>query len=235
MSIPIKRPASAARLASLIIVCPLLAVPLEKPMLRIISPTSGIVVKPGQKVSFRITGSGIFTALEVVGEAMAGFEERPGKPPWVVSVEIPENTDPGLYSLTATGNTSETEVESINKVNIDVEPTEAPPLLFSQRTLVIPLGDCVVLRPGSPRGDRQEEKNRAPSGACGQNLFISGTYADGTNVTLNRSTKITFVSQAPSVAKVESDSALVGVSAGKTKLVISGKYTIDVTVLDRKR
>ena len=82
MSIPIKRPASAARLASLIIVCPLLAVPLEKPMLRIISPTSGIVVKPGQKVSFRITGSGIFTALEVVGEAMAGLRSalasRPG-------------------------------------------------------------------------------------------------------------------------------------------------------------
>jgi hypothetical protein len=100
-----------------------------------------------------------------------------------------------------------------------VEPAQIPPVVFSQPgPLLVPRGSCVSLyREGSP--------------SCGSGLFVSGTYPDGTNVDLSRSTRWKVVSPAPSILKVDRDgSYLLGMAPGATKVVFFGKYTLDVIV-----
>jgi hypothetical protein len=155
--------------AVLAIVGSLLAASPEKPTLRIISPANGAVVRPGQKLTLKITGRGAFSGVAVFAAAYHGGEsqigingvvEPMGKPPWLVSLEIPLKTDPGLYSLVAFGTTvSGTEAES-KEVNIDVEPVEIPRVTFSWPALVVAVDRCISLY-------RQESPD------CGFGLFIS--------------------------------------------------------------
>jgi hypothetical protein len=101
-------------------------------------------------------------------------------------------------------------------INIDVEPVEIPPVKFHPPFVFISFGSwCVGLTNDS---------------FCPP-LLIYGTYPDGTVVSLNRSTRITLSSQAPSIAQISPDHAsLLGVSPGSTKVLFFGKYPIDVTV-----
>lgn len=117
-------------------------------------------------------------------------------------------------------------------VNVDVEPAEIPAVNLPPN-LTLPVDSCIALKFYGDSGELL---------SCAINFFVSGTYLDGTNVTLNDSSKITFASQDPSIARVWEKrssqarlAALVGVSAGKTKLLVFGKYTIDVTVVGQRR
>jgi hypothetical protein len=191
-----------------------------KPFLRIISPANGAVVRPGQRSMVRVDGSGDYGAVLVSGEAGLLVEIIPpmGKPPWVVSGEIPLDTELGKTEFTATGTTlSGAQVQS-DPIEIDVEPAEIPPVTFTPSALIIPVGSCV----------RLSNETRAQ---CFGDFFVTGTYADGTRVNLNHSTRINFTSQSPAIASMNRDgTVLLGVSPGSTKIVAFGKYTIDVTV-----
>jgi len=213
----------------------LLAAPPEKPTLRIVSPKNGAIVRPGSRLAVRMAGTGAISAIFVMGTGEddgraggigSGSIEAPGKPPWVIWVSIPEETDPGLYALGAIGHyESETEGDPniVDEVQVDVEPAEIPPVTLSQPSLRILVGSCMSFRDESPRG-------------CLYDFFnLSGTYPDGTRVTLNNSTRLRLVSQAPSIVKVTEDDELVGLSPGSMKVVAFGKYTIDVTVVDPRR
>lgn len=86
---------------------------------------------------------------------------------------------------------------------------------------------------------------RIPDGPGGEReLLIAGRYADGTSVSLERSTQITIVSQNPEIARVEKLRRMSGgdehyyviaVREGSTKLLINGKFTADVVVSAAKR
>jgi hypothetical protein len=209
-----------------------LAAPPEKPMLRIISPVNGAVVRPGGKLTVKVAGRGEYSSMSVIGEARLGepwffrslFPPVLGKPlarPWDAVLDFPLKMPPGLYSLKASGTAmSGSEVES-DTINIDLEPPKIPPVTFSPPALRIPVGGCVAVREGSPH-------------TCEQTLSVFGTYPDGTRVSLNESTTIHCVSQAPSIA-LSKDGVLIGVSAGSTKIVVLGKYAIDIRVLDLRR
>jgi hypothetical protein len=209
-----------------------LAAPPEKPMLRIISPVNGAVVRPGGKLTVKVAGRGEYSSMSVIGEARLGepwfFRSlvppvlgEPLARPWEAVLDFPLKMHPGLYSLKASGTAiSGGEVES-EKINIDLEPPEIPPVTFSQPALRIPVGGCVTVREGSPH-------------TCEQTLSVFGTYPDGTRVSLNESAKIHCVSQAPTIV-LSKDGVLVGVSAGTTRIIVLGKYTVDVTVLDPRR
>jgi len=209
-----------------------LAAPPEKPTLRIISPLNGAVVRPGGKLTVKVTGTGEFLSITVIGEARLGepwffrslIPPVLGEPlarPWDAVLDFPLKMPPGLYTLKAGGSAmSGAEVES-DKINVDLEPLEIPPVTFSPRALRIPVGGCVTIRGGSPH-------------TCLQTLSVFGTYPGGTRVNFNESTKIHCVSQAPSIA-LSKDGVVVGVSAGSTRIIVLGKYTIDVTVLDGQR
>jgi hypothetical protein len=189
--------------------------PVDKPFLRIVSPANGAVVRPGQKLAVKVAGSGEYPGLGILGEEVAGAIMAPmGKPPWIISVALP--AQPGKISLTATGTTvSGTEVNS-DTIEIDVEPAEIPPVDFEPPTLSISRGDCVRL---------------TDEGRCGLSLRVHGTYPDGTRIYMNNSTRIKFISQIPSIAAVSRDgSTLYGISSGSTKIVVFGKFKVDVTV-----
>jgi hypothetical protein len=194
-----------------------LAAQSAQPSLRILLPANGTVVRPGQKLMVSVTGQGEYPEILVAGESVAGIKEAPlGKPPWLIPVEIGP-IDPGKTSFLAVSTTvSGTEVAS-NKVEIDVEPDEIPPIHFLDQILLVPVGGCLSL---------------TYEGQCvGVWVFIVGKYDDGTEANMNNSTRLNPVSQAPSIAAVSPDgSTLIGVSPGTTKLVVFGKYSIDVRV-----
>ena len=144
-----------------------------------------------------------------------------GRQPWVIHMDIPLRVDPQPYSIMAMGITEAgSEVQS-GLVHIDVEPAKIPPVSFHPPFVFMSFGSwCVGLTNDS---------------FCPP-LLIYGTYPDGTVVNLNRSTRITFRSQAPSIAQISPDHAsLLGVSPGSTKVFFFGKYPIDVTVVGDSR
>lgn len=213
-------------LGRLVIFTPLVAVSLAQtpaePSLRIISPANGAVVRPGQKVALKLAGVGDYIVLEVVGEVGAEVLRSPvGKPPWTILLEIPMNTDPGKTAITAGGVTS-SGVEIYSKpIEVDVEPVDIPQLTFSPPNLSIPMGECVALSNDSP---------------CELRLEVYGTFGDGTRVRLDGSSRITFTSESPAIARVtQNGKSLAGISVGSTELVVSGKYKVKVAVTSPRR
>jgi hypothetical protein len=178
------------------------------------------VVRPGQTLTVKVTGAGEYAGIAVFGSegSAGGFAGKPpGKAPWTIPVRL--NAEPGKETLTVTGVLLSGEEVEPTEVEIDVEPVEIPPIVFSQPPpLLIPRGLCVSFY-------------REESPPCGMGLFVSGAYPDGTNVNLSRSTRWRVVSQDPSIVQVTRDgSAIVGRSSGSTKVVFFGKYSLDVTV-----
>jgi hypothetical protein len=203
----------------------LLAAPADK--LRIISPRNGALLRPGQTLDVKVTGEGERPMnLFVIGGDVdiAGVNAGPlGKPPWIVPVGISFAINPGKTEIAVTGTTGSGE-EMFASVAVDVEPVEIPPVTFLPAAVTIGVGTfCLKL-------------HKEGSEPCFGDLSVIGTYADGTDVILNESTRINFVSQNPSIAAVSGNGAgLVGVSPGVTKLVVFGKYAVDVTVVAPRR
>jgi hypothetical protein len=202
---------------------PLLAAPADE--LRIISPRNGTLVRPGQILAVTVTGEGEPRALLVIGgefDVFGAIAGPLGNPPWIVVFGISLAVNPGKIDLGVMGDTGSGK-EMFASVVIDVEPVEIPPVTFSKATITMGVDTCLKLR----------ENGSFP---CIDYLFVNGKYPDGTDVILNESTRINFVSQDPSIAAVSGNGGgLVGVSPGVTKLVVFGKYAIDVTVLGPRR
>lgn len=208
------------------------AAPPQKATIHIISPVNGTVLRPGKKLAVKITGRGalhgvLLTTLSSNGPMSDDVFQPSGKPPWIVPLEIPLSTEPGPYSLVAAsvegalGTAPEGEGVS-NEVQIDIEPAAIPPVTFSESAFTIPAISCITLF-------------REDSPTCAFHLFITGTYPDGTEVSLHRSTRLDFVSEDPAIVKVwKNGAALVGLSPGSTRISVLGKYTLDVTVLPRR-
>ncbi len=215
--------------ASLPAFCTPLAAQTEDHALRIISPTKDMLVRPGRKVPVKITGSIELMALGVWGSSLHGegsdlnvssISAPLGKSPWTVMFDVPLEVDPQQYSIWAMGISTEGVGVRSTEITIDVEPADIPPVTFHPPFVLMPYGGwCVSLTNKS---------------SCGPPLEIYGKYPDGTEVNLNWSTRITYAPQDPSIARVSRDkSSLFGVSPGKTKVVVFGKYVIDVTVLSK--
>jgi hypothetical protein len=186
--------------------------------LRIVSPSSNALVRPGRKLDVTVIAEGTFETVGVsaggpLSEGFLGVDLIAPKPShgriYLFSIQIPKNADPGLYYLTAAGTTASGAMFDSDPISIDVEPADVPPVTLEPSAITLQIGSSQMLS------------------ACSK-------YADGTEVNLNGSSRINFVSQAPDIAGVERDGKVVGRSAGSTKIVVFGKYTVDVTVLDRK-
>jgi hypothetical protein len=163
--------------------------------------------------------------LFVVGgdaDIFGGIGGPVGKAPWIVPVGMRPAINPGKIDIAVTGTTASGK-EMFASVVIDVEPVEIPPVTFLPATVTISVGDCLGLQKDAPF-------------LCFSTLSINGKYPEGTDVILNESTRINFISQNPSIAAVSWNGAgLLGVSPGVTRLVVFGKYGVDVTVLAPRR
>jgi len=201
-----------------------------KLFIRVLSPANGAVVRPGQTLPVRVTGSGGFIAIGAANEDVFAVLSLPkpdgtlpplGKPPWTIAVQVPREvvgkTTLAVFGATRAG------IDATTEVTVDVEPAEIPPVTFNHPSVFIPTGECVELILGSP-------------GFCLNGPRVLGTYPDGTVVELNRSTRINFTSLNPAVARVtQNGKTLAGISEGSTKLVVFGKYSVDVIVRGPQR
>ncbi len=192
----------------------------RKPYLQIISPANGSVIRPGRRFTATVRGDGEYpVGIVLLGEELVGAVESPlGKEPWVVPIEVPLSAPLGKTSLTAMSATASGEDVVSNELLVDIEPVEIPPVKFGPLPALVRAGDCITV-------------TSAGAAPCGSDLEIEGTYPDGTKVHMNESTRITMVSQDPSIAYINGGrSLIVGRSPGSTKITFFGKYSLDVKV-----
>jgi hypothetical protein len=201
----------------------------DKSTLRIIFPKNGAVVRPGHKLAVRVTGSGKYKALTLIGSDAVGVGELDaplGKPPWTILVDVSRESPLGMQSITLAGTQEGGTEPEMSGIDVDVEPEVMPTLSFvwSAPDYTIPVGHCVDLLNGKGHG------------GCGMSVFITGAYADGSSVDANKSTQLRVVSQDPSIVRLSSDGCcLFGMSEGSTKVTFADKYSIEITVRGHAR
>jgi hypothetical protein len=177
--------------------------------LRIISPTNGTIVRPGGTVGVDVAVSGpVLTAAAIAAEDPIKDSEVRTAPPYHFSITIPARIRPGLYYLTAEGASASSAVPSSERVAIDVERPDSP-----QRVWV----------PVWPR----------TLSAGGQSVVrIFGTYGNGENVDLGRSTQTTYETYPPGIVSVTKEGMVTGLDAGTTRVVVRHQdHEIDVKVV----
>jgi hypothetical protein len=202
------RIAIVCRLAVTTALLPLWALPQQpqEPSLRIVSPREGAVVKTGGTIHVTVATVGDFTGMMILGDGSLGDSRGRTKPPWEFSMKIPpRHIEPGPYSLIASGDANHQNLHS-DPVDIDVERADAPLKIWTEPS-------CLDIGVNVP-----------------QELRVFGSYIDDPMIKLNRSTRTTLVSEAPNIVKITPQHMILGVSPGKTRVIVDGKLPVEVTV-----
>lgn len=186
-----------------------------QPTLRIVSPAEGSTFHPGESVTVDVEASPpeAFKLVYVVGFDPIGFsKEKVDRPPYRFSVRIPDRIRPDKYGLTAFGSTQAGQLVTSNPVLILVERADSP--------VSVSVYPVVV--------DFTMDQKRY--------LEVTGHYADGTTADLTQSSRIRYVSSAPSVATVQAQGIVTPVAPGSAKITISyGDLKAEVPVRVRAR
>lgn len=177
---------------------------------RIISPKDGTIVRPGQSMTVKVERGSERGVLLIAGDdplnpcAAAKISHE-------CSIRIPRDIDPGRYDLWTSAVTKDGGSGLTSEsITIDVERADKP---LSITTSL-----------GSPTQPIHLWKSEG-----GLEIRIVGHYADGTVVSLDRSTMITVVSQNSTIVRAEGR-FLIPVADGSTNLTIDGDFRIPVTV-----
>lgn len=210
--------------ATLLLVSGLIAVPssAQQEPLRILSPASGLVVRPGQTVTIAVSADSAVHKLVLMGQHPLGMA-RPtidgatglvaqgqgeGRPLQFL-LTIPTAVQPGSYRVTALGRTSAGAVES-KALALDVERPDAPTRIWAEPSIIqfTHLGDQIPLR-------------------------VLGAFADGSRAELTRSSYTKFASADPRVASITSTGMVTAAEQGRTSILVrtpSADYSIPVRV-----
>jgi hypothetical protein len=181
--------------------------PSQTPSLRIVSPPNGTVVKPGDTIHVTVAAVGDFTGVMVVGADPLSDSKGRTRPPWKFSIKVPKkDIDSGLSFITASGGLANGQSVDSDPIDIDVERPDPPLDIWTEPSFL------------------NVEIGR-------QNRFdVLGTYADDPSVDLTESTQTTLVSEDPNIAKVTPQHNILGVSAGKTRIIVDGRISVEVIV-----
>ncbi len=155
----------------LILTVGLIAVPTgaQQSLMRILSPSAGTVVRPGQTIAISVSADASVEKLVLIGQRPLGVGQiSSGAAPGIMArglgeagrvqfgLRIPAQTQPGIYRVTAMGRVSGGDVES-EAVTIDVEKSEERSELgwsrrsFNSNTLTIIFRcDCWAPLPTAP-------------------------------------------------------------------------------------
>jgi hypothetical protein len=176
-------------------------------VLEITSPEDGTVVHPGHVVGVTVSARGALVKdVAIIGWDPIGFSRVLTSPPYQFDIEIPMKTTPGKYLLTAVGNAESGALVQSESIMIDVERPDLPQKIAAgSRQLDLTVGD------------------QLPIG-------VTGTYADGSIVYLDKSTQTTFASQNSAVATVANEGLVTAVAPGSTAIVIDGSLAVPVIV-----
>jgi large repetitive protein len=194
----------------------------QQSRLRVLSPSAGTVVRPGQTITISVSADASVEKLALIGQRPLGPGQvvSGGAPgimargqgelrPIQFSLRIPADTQPGTYRITAMGTISGDDVES-EAVTIDVEKSEEPARIWAEPASIHfeHVGDQIPVR-------------------------VLGAFADGSHEELTKSTKTSFTSADPHVATVNAAGVVTAVGPGKTSIQArtpASDYSIPVRV-----
>jgi adhesin HecA-like repeat protein len=187
---------------------------LAQATLQVTSPANGAVVAPGQTITVTATPSpgAVFVSIIVIGKDPIGFGPVLTAPPYVFSIQLPQQITPGIYTLGAVGSlVSGGEPIFSNRISIDVERPDNPVRLgVDLSPLISSVGDHDL-------------------------MSVFGVYGDGSKYDLGRSSKTTYVSNTPSVATVDNRGMIIAVAPGTASITVANgpnaSFVVPVTVL----
>ncbi len=151
---------------------------------------------------------GAFRVVFVAGFEPIGFgKEETDKPPDKFTLQIPSSIRPDKYTVTAGGSVEPNHIISANPIHILVERIDYPVSM-----IVYPLVADFTM----------DEKRF---------LQVTGLYADRTSADLTQSSRIKYVSTAPSVATVQAQGIVTPVARGTGTITITyGDLKLEVPV-----
>jgi len=214
--------------ATLLLIAGLTAVPssAQQSLLRILSPASGFMVRPGQAVTITVSADSAVQKLVLMGQhplgmARLAFDGAAGRVaqgqgdgnPLQFLLTIPTAIQPGTYRVTAVGRTSGGSVES-EALALDVERPDQPTRIWAEPSIIqfTHAGDQIPMR-------------------------VLGAFADGSQAELTRSSKTTFASADARVASVTPRGIVTAVDEGRTSILVrtpSADYSIPVRVQEAR-
>jgi hypothetical protein len=194
----------------------------QQNLLRILSPASGLVARPGQTVTITVSSDSAVQKLVLMGQRPLGIARLASDGaagivaqgqgeghPLRFLLTIPTAIQPGNYRVTAFGRTSSGTVES-EPLALDVERPDQPTRIWAVPSIIqfTHVGDHIPLR-------------------------VLGAFADGSQAELTRSSNTTFASADPGVASITSAGMVTALEEGKTSIVVrtpSADYAVPVRV-----
>ena len=194
----------------------------QQEQLRILSPASGLVVRPGQTVTITVSADSSVQKLVLTGQHPLGMarlaaggaagmvaQGQAQGHPLQFLLTIPTAIQPGLYRVSAVGNTPGGSVQSKALV-LDVERPDHPTRIWAEPSIIefTHVGDQIPLR-------------------------VLAAFADGSSAELTRSSNTTFASSDPRVASITAGGMVTAVEAGKTSILVrtpSADYSVPVRV-----
>jgi len=209
-------------LATLVLTTAFMTVPsfAQESMLHILSPASGVVVRPGQTVTITVSADAAVEKLVLTGQhplgmaqlasgGAAGRVAQSQEHPLQFLLTIPTAIQPGIYRVTAVGRTADGTVES-NALALDVERPDQPSRVWAEPSIIqfAHLGDQIPLR-------------------------VLAAFADGSQAELTRSHNTAFTSADPRVASITPGGMVTAVKEGTTSILVrtpSADYSIPVRV-----
>jgi hypothetical protein len=210
--------------ATLMLMASLISAPsfAQQSLLRIVSPASTLVVRPGQTVTVSVSADSAVQKLVLIGQHPIGMarlaadgtagmvaQGQGEAHPLQFLLSIPTAIKPGTYRVTAVGRTSAGSVES-NALAIDVERPDQPTRIWAEPSTIqfTHVGDQIPLR-------------------------VLGAFSDGSQAELTHSSNTTFASSDPRVASITADGMVTAVGEGRTSILVrspSADYSIPVRV-----
>lgn len=165
-------------------------------------------MNPGQTMQVVVSTSGEFTGVFISGQAPIGFSQIVKAPPYKFSLTIPLNIRPGPYTLTALGgHTGAASPVRSEPTTVDVE------------------------RPDQPQNIRVEPSSLRLSVGRQSGLRVIGTYRDGRDVDLSRSTQTTYESKEQDIVSVTKEGLVTALAIGSTTVAIDHRIIVNVLVV----
>jgi hypothetical protein len=183
----------------------------QSPTLVITAPTSGAIFSSGDTITVEVqpsTGSTFTSGIAVIGTNPLGTAGPLTTAPFEFTLSIPSDATPGPYQITAVGSAKKQLVVSPT-TTIYVETDVAINALSAEPKSItlLSIGEQVPVR-------------------------IVGTLADGNNVDLTESSKLTFASTDSTVAALPQPGVVISVGPGTTTITATyaGSSPISVPV-----
>ena len=194
----------------------------QESAVRITSPAVGTLVRPGETIRVAVTADTSIEKMALIGEHPLGVGQiLSGAAPGIIGrgqgesrpieflVRVPSEIQPGSYRLTAIGRSSGGEVESA-AVTVDIEKSDDPVKIWAEPTRIqfTRVGERIPVR-------------------------VLGEFADRSSEELTRSSKTTYVSSDPLVARVDEQGMVTAIGVGKTTIQVrtaTSDYFIPIRV-----